>query len=122
MIGRFLLAVAFTAGVVAGVGLFSLYDIAIDDPGVRREARAGYVARAEMIAIEAELEEMRRQRDAIAAWRDRYAKALARAEQERADLERIRERERADYAGELERAGRACLLDRADIDWLRRGE
>ncbi|QKV20225.1 hypothetical protein [Oricola thermophila] len=122
MFDRIVAAIAFAAGVTAGIGLFSLYDISIDDPGVRREARAGYVARAEMIALEAELEELRRQRDAIAAWRDRYAVALARAEKERADLERIRESERVNYAGELERAGRACLLDRTDIDWLRRGE
>lgn len=91
--------VAAIAGLVAGAAItfaaLSLYDAWIDDPAVARAAREGFVAASEKLALEGQIQEMRRQfklaetaaasdraraeaasRDADDAWK-RYAAAVA---------------------------------------------
>lgn len=51
-------------GVLVGLALASLHDAWIDDPAVEREARAGYVLLSEKTALQAQLDEMERQRNA----------------------------------------------------------
>lgn len=109
---------AVAAGLVVMVGMIA-WDVVVDDPAVAREARRGYVDRAELRAEKAARAEAERQLAAVARARDGYRLALAAADaRNAADVERI-EREIADHETRLEAAGRSCRLDPADIEWLR---
>lgn len=109
---------AMAAGLVVAAGMFA-WDVLIDDPAVAREARRGYVERAELRAEKAMRIEAERQLAAAAEARDRYRLALAAADARNAAIAERIEREIADHEAQLEAAGRSCRLDPADIEWLR---
>lgn len=74
---------------------------------------------AEKEALAARLAEERRLREAGERALAGYTQALAAAEARQAAEGEKREQEIADYEKKLAEAGRACLLDRDDLEWLR---
>lgn len=112
------------AGAVAGaVIVFSalrLWDVAVDDPAVRREALAGYVRQAEYEAEKAKAEEAARQRDAAVRAAKSYADLLADVRGREATAREQLEQRIADYERELSDNGRSCRLTQRDIEWLRK--
>lgn len=78
------------------------------------------VSRAELDAANAKLAEERRHRQAavraLDSYRNDYAADMAAAEQDKDRLEQ----EITDNEKKLAATGRACLLDDADVDWLRK--
>lgn len=108
------------SGFAVGVVLMLSFNLLINDPSIRREARQGYVLEAQKIALEAQLAERDRQIKAgefvISAYQEQLSNARA-AEQARSEQS---EQEIAAYEKRLADEGRACRLDRADIDWLRK--
>lgn len=120
VLSRFMAPLAFAAGVAVALAGAGLWDRYIDDPAVERAARQGYVVLAEKAAAEAELTETRRQLAVTVAARDRYQLGLAQAQRLSADRAEQLESEIADYERKLDAAGRACRLDGADIEWVRR--
>lgn len=78
------------------------------------------VAGAELNAAIAKATEEQRRRQAavraLNAYRAEYAADMAAAERDRDQLER----EISDYEKKLADGGRACLLDDADVEWLRK--
>lgn len=108
----------------AGAAVFltgaALYDAWIDDPAVRRAALKNYVLKVELTAAEARLAETQRQRNVAAqALRDFRERITVMEAQDAADRER-HEQEIADYEKALATRNRSCLLDDADIQWLRK--
>jgi hypothetical protein len=115
---RFAPWLAAAAGIAATLVLSMAYDALIDDPAVARAAREGFVRIAEKAALEAQLAETRRQLNAGAQALEEHRKRLA-AKARLADTAREQmEQEIARYETELDRAGRRCDLDAADIEWL----
>lgn len=108
------------AGLLAGLALFGAYDRLIDDPLVRREARAGYVAIAEKTALQAQLAKERQTALATAQAFEEHRKRLDAALRAEEQASQRREAEIADYERLLEESGRACRLDQRDVDWLLR--
>lgn len=110
------------AASAATIALLSVYDRAIDDPAVAKAAQLVFVERAERQAAIASMAEARRQREAVdranAGFSDTIKAREAAAESERTALEQ----EIADYEKRLTNAGRACLLDDADVDFLRQSK
>lgn len=95
-----LLGLAVCAGTISVLGL---YDAAIDDPAVRREARAGLVAVAQLEAAEAErdaqkgiAEASRRMLTAMAKIADQEADARRSFEAKVAETESINEKLKGD--------------------------
>lgn len=110
------------AGAVAAatIATAAVYDRLIDDPGVVRTARAGFVLESERDALVARLAEEHRQRKAAETASDWLRIEIAgRDAQAAIDAEKT-ELEIADYEKKLANAGRSCSLDDADIDWLTR--
>lgn len=120
VVSRVAVPLAFAAGLVAALVLAALWDRFIDDPTVERAARQGYVLQVEKRAAEAELAETRRQLAVATAARDRYQLGLAQAQRAAAEHAEQLESEIADYERKLDAAGRACRLDGADLEWLRK--
>lgn len=115
-------------GVVAGIVLGSIYFNGIpvlkDLPGVGflfdGQAKKGLVPQFELAAAHAERDELQRQLKVnefvTAAYQEQIRNIWA---TEAARTEKT-EREIADYERKLAEAGRACLLDNDDIEFLRR--
>lgn len=106
------------AGAVGAFALFVLWNVAIDNPRVRNDARQAYVAIALLEAEQAKSAELERQRNAGAIAFEEYRKRLAAVElADKADDAR-HEAEIAKYEQKLAEAGRSCALDSSDVDWL----
>lgn len=115
-------------GIVAGVALSSIYfngvPVLKDLPAVgflfEGQAKKGLVPHFELAAARAERDELQRQLKVsefvTAAYQEQIRNVWA------ADAARTEktEREIADYERKLAEAGRACLLDNDDIEFLRR--
>ncbi len=111
-------AVAIAVCVAVYEGLpFGLVDGRVDE--VRRAAREGYVQEARAVAAEVKAAELQRQLDAGRKALAGYAELLAAAQ--RAEMLASDELEKriSDYEALLAAAGRSCLLDKHDLDWLR---
>lgn len=111
-------------GALVGASLvwvgFSLYDSNIAYPRIAKEARDGYVLLAEKTSLEAQLAEERRMRTAAELARVGYARLLADTQIRQAEEQARTEQEISSYELALEELGRSCLLDDADIEWLRK--
>lgn len=108
------------AGLAAGIVLMLGFNALIHDPMIEREARQGYVFEAQKIALEMQLAERDRQIKAGQMVIESYQEQLRnarRAEQERNEQT---EQEIADYEKKLAAAGRSCLLNSDDIEWMRK--
>ncbi|MFK4060717.1 hypothetical protein [Brucella anthropi] len=108
------------AGAAFGIVLMLSFNLLIHDPSIRREARQGYVLEAQKIALEAKLAERDRQIKAGQLVIESYQEQLRNAR--KAEQERIEqtEQEIADYEKKLAAAGRSCLLNSDDIEWMRK--
>lgn len=110
--------VAAIAGLVVGAAitfsLLSLYDAWIDDPSVAKAAREGFVAASEKLALEGQIQEMRRQFKLAetAAASDR-----ARAEAASKDADDAWKRYEAAVAADDGDDG--CRVTDGDLGWLR---
>lgn len=120
LVARFAVPLAAIAGLALAGTAAALWDRYVDDPAVAAAARRGYVLTVERDAAEAELAEARRQLKVASEARDRFALGLAQAQAASAVRSEKLESEIADHEKKLAEAGRACRLDRPDLDWLRR--
>lgn len=118
-LGRFATPLVAGAAFLLAIIGAALWDRWIDDPAVAAAARHGYVLEAEKDAAAAELAEVRRQLAVVTELRDRFALDLSQVQAAAAAHAEKLESEIAAYETQLVAAGRACRLDRADIDWLR---
>lgn len=120
VLARLAAPLAFAGGVALALAGAALWDCLVDDPAVAAAARRGYVLTVERDAAEAELAETRRQLTVAREARDRFAIGLAQAQAASAAHAEKLETEIAAYETELVAAGRACRLDRDDVEWLHR--
>jgi len=104
--------------VLAAVG-FRVW-LGAHDADVRREARESYVELAEKTALEKRLKEIERQRNEASKALEEHRRRLAAAERQDRQQTEQREREIRAYEIRLSQANRQCLLDRDDLDFLRR--
>lgn len=110
---------AAIAGAVVGAAVtflaLSLYDAWIDDPAVASAAREGFVAASEKLALQGQVDEMRRQ--------FRLAEAVAESDRARAEAAN-READNAwrQYEATVAADGGddGCRVTAGDLDWLRR--
>ncbi|MRN66528.1 hypothetical protein [Brucella sp. 10RB9213] len=114
-------------GVVAGIVIGSVYysgvpvlkDLPIVGFLFDGQAKKGLVPEFQAAALRAEIDELRRQGRANALVIEAYQVQLRNARAaEAAQIEKS-EQEIADYEKKLAAAGRACLLDRDDLQFLR---
>ncbi len=110
--------VKLAVGVLAGLFLYHLYAVSIGYPSAARAARAGYVLIAERTAAEAKAAEMERQRNAAAQATEEHRKRLEAAQASEQAAKDTLESEIQSYELQLGQKNRACLLDRADRDFL----
>jgi hypothetical protein len=97
-----------------------LYDRYVDDPRVAEDARRGFVAIAEVSAVEAERDLAQRLLIAAQEAAKDYENQLAEiyAVQTAKDAaDRIKD---ATYEASLKAAGRSCPLTDADIEWVQK--
>lgn len=110
--------------IAAAVGLTlagaHFYDVWIDDPAVARAAREQYVSLAEVSSLQAQLERERLLRRAAENAVANHAQALFKAEERYAAEAERYAKEKLEYEAQLHSTGRACFLDDADIEWLRK--
>lgn len=102
--------------VVAAVG----YNYWIENPRIANDARQGYVREAEKAAIESELREVKRQRDAAersaAAWQEQLQRYQEEAKKRSEEVEK----DIAEFEAAIAAGGRSCKLTDADIKFLRK--
>lgn len=110
--------VAAVAGLIVGAAVtfaaLQLYDAWIDDPAVARAAREGFVAASEKMALQGQIEEMRRQFKVAEA---AAASDLVRAEAANRDADDAWKRYEAAVAADGGDDG--CHVTDGDLDWLR---
>ena len=110
--------VAAVAGLIVGAAVtfaaLQLYDAFIDDPAVARAAREGFVAASEKLALQGQIEEMRRQFKVAEA---AAASDRARAEAANRDADDAWKRYEAAVAADGGDDG--CRVTDGDLDWLR---
>ncbi len=106
-------------GVVGGIAMMLVYNAALHDPMLKREARDGYVLEAQKTALGAKLDEMDRQKKAAEFVISAYQEQLKNARVAEAEKSQQNEQEIAAYEKRLADTGRACLLDGHDLDFLR---
>lgn len=115
-------------GVVAGIALGSIYfngvPVLKDLPAVgilfEGQAKKGLVPQFELAATRAERDELQRQLKASEFVTSAYQEQLRNVWAADAARTEKTELEIADYERKLAEAGRACLLDNDDIEFLRR--
>lgn len=110
--------IAAIAGLVAGAtftfAVLGFYDAWIDDPAVARAAREGFVAASEKLALQGQIEEMRRQFKVAEA-----AAAGDRARAEAANREADDAWKRYEAAVAADGGNDGCRVTDGDLDWLR---
>ena len=112
-------AIGAVMGVAGCFSVWTLYDNLIDDPRVRAEVRDTMVAKVEHDAALAELAEQTRQRLAAQSAFEQYRLRLAIMQSENTQISVKLEQEIQANEDRLLAAGRSCLLDGADVNWLR---
>lgn len=121
-------AIKVVAGIAIGIVLASIYyngvpllkDIPIVGVAFEGQAKKGLVPEFQVKALQAQLDAEARQRRANALVIESYQAQLRNARA--AEAARIEQTEQgiADYEKRLADAGRVCLLDRDDIEFLRK--
>ena len=110
--------VAAVAGLIVGAAVtfaaLQLYDAWVDDPAVARAAREGFVAASEKLALQGQIEEMRRQFKVAEA---AAASDRARAEAASRDADDAWKRYEAAVAADGGNDG--CRVTDDDLGWLR---
>ena len=116
------------AGIAIGIVLASIYyngvpwlkDIPIVGVAFEGQAQKGLVPEFQVKALQAQLDAEARQRRANALVIESYQAQLLNARAAEAARVEQTEQEIADYEKRLADAGRVCLLDRDDIEFLRK--
>lgn len=110
--------VAAVTGLIVGAAITfavtQLYDAWIDDPAVARAAREGFVAASEKLALQGQIEEMRRQFKVAEA-----AAAGDRARAEAANREADDAWKRYEAAVAADGGDDGCRVTDDDLGWLR---
>ncbi|SFJ55335.1 hypothetical protein SAMN04515648_4573 [Phyllobacterium sp. CL33Tsu] len=107
-------AVSALAGAAVTAAFYALVIIPIE----RNDARRGYVAEARATAAEAKADKIQRERNANQIVIDAYQVQLKNARAAEAEKVEKHETEIAEHEAKLRAAGRSCLVDDADRDWL----
>lgn len=105
--------------VLAVAGAMYLYNVAIENPLIRAEARAGMVTTAELSAVKAELAERERQAAAGLAASVTFAETVRAQSAALAEQSAAHEKELSDYEARLKAEGRSCPLSADDVRRLR---
>ena len=109
---------AAIAGLIVGAAVtfavLQLYDAWIDDPAVARAAREGFVAASEKLALQGQIEEMRRQFKVAEA-----AAAGDRARAKAANREADDAWKRYEAAVAADGGDDGCRVTDGDLGWLR---
>lgn len=115
---------AFLIAIAASLSGGWLWNELIDNPHVRQlvrvEERAACTIRAREAAAEAEARERAKQQAAGARALADYRKQAEARERLRIEVQENLEREIAENEARLAAAGRSCLADQSDVDWLLR--
>lgn len=112
------LKLAATGAVIASSLI--AYDHFIDDPKVAAEARKGYVQKVQLdTAIEA-LKNLKTQLDQNKILLEHFKGQMVQLEENRKKTIAQTEQEIQDYERQLAEAGRRCVLDQRDVEWLRK--
>ncbi|PIO96307.1 hypothetical protein [Pleomorphomonas carboxyditropha] len=110
---------AAIAGLVTGAAVtfaaLSLYDAWIDDPAVARAAREGFVAASEKLALQGQVDEMKRQFKVAEA-----AAASDRARAEAANKEADDAWAKYEAAVAADTGDDGCRVSADDLEWLRK--
>lgn len=120
-------AIKVAAGIAIGIVLASIYyngvpllkDIPIVGVAFEGQAKKGLVPEFQVKALQAQLDAEAQQRRANALVIESYQAQLRNARAAEAARIEQTEQEIADYEKRLADAGRVCLLDRNDIEFLR---
>lgn len=120
-------AIKVTAGVAIGIVLASIYyngipmlkDIPYIGAVFEGQAKKGLVPEFQALALKAELDQLKTITRANAIVIEAYQVQLRNARADEAARIEQTEQEIADYEKRLADAGRVCLLDRDDIEFLR---
>ncbi len=121
-------AIKVVAGIAIGIVLASIYyngvpllkDIPIVGVAFEGQAKRGLVPEFQIKALQAQLDAETQQRRANALVIEAYQAQLRNARAAEAARIEQTEQEIADYEKRLADAGRVCLLDRDDIEFLRK--
>jgi len=121
-------AIKLTAGVAIGIVLASIYyngvpvlkDIPYIGAAFEGQAKKGLVPEFQALALKAELDQLKSIRRANDLVIEAYQAQLRNARAAEAARIEQTEQEIADYEKRLADAGRVCLLDRDDIEFLRK--
>lgn len=109
-------------GAIVGIALASIaifsWNTLIDNPRVIAKAREEYVAKSELVSLQAKIQTEESRRKIAEAISDKYAKNLDEAIQKNKVDQASQEVEIAEYEARLKAAGRSCTLDRSDIEWM----
>ena len=119
LLQRYLLPIAFGAGVLVGASVTGLgghyWQKWVHDPAIRREALKGYVAEAQLAAVQAKLDEMQRQKTAGEYAHAAFTRQVA-VDQAKDAAETVHLQQENDaYAAALRASNRACPLDADDL-------
>jgi hypothetical protein len=122
LLQRYLLPIAFGAGVLAGSALTGLgghyWQKWVHDPAIRKDALKGYVAEAEKSALNAAIEKKARDLAAAEKANDTLRNQLAEADKAHEAATAKMEQDIKTYETLLATSGRACPLDDADRNWM----
>lgn len=121
-------AIKVTAGVAIGIVLASIYyngipmlkDIPYIGAVFEGQAKKGLVPEFQALALKAELDQLKSIKRANSIVIEAYQVQLRNARAAEAARIEQTEQEIADYEKRLADAGRVCLLDRDDIEFLRK--
>lgn len=121
-------AIKVAAGIAIGIVLASIYyngvpllkDIPIVGVAFEGQAKKGLVPEFQVKSLQAQLDAEAQQRRANALVIESYQAQLRNARASEAARIEQTEQEIADYEKRLADAGRVCLLDRDDIEFLRK--
>ncbi|MRG53985.1 hypothetical protein GF108_00095 [Phyllobacterium sp. SYP-B3895] len=103
---------------LAGAAVTATFYALVIIPIERNDARRGYVAEAQATAAEAKADKIERERRADQIVIDAYQVKLKNTRAAEAEKVEQHETKIADYEAKLKAAGRSCLVDDADRNWL----
>jgi hypothetical protein len=124
LLQRYLLPVCAALGFLAGVAsagtVGHYWQKLVHDPAIRKDALKGYVAEAQLAALQARLDEVTRQKQAADYAHASFTKQVAADQAKDAAETASLQQENDAYAAALRASNRACPLDRSDLDSILR--
>lgn len=127
MLAIWKVAVAFFVGALSAwpyialvVVLFGGWNMWVENPRIRKEARSGYVLEVTAAAARAELEERQRQVNAAVVATSKLKETLDKQKEADAATLEAQKQDLRDYAAKLKTQKRSSPITQSDIDWLRK--